>query len=1058
MLLAVLAGARQQCLSGSVEYSEEEYQQKVNQTLDFFGAESCWIDLCEESQNPTGTFMALYIEEVVAVCAGAQLDLVNQCLVDGVFDVLFSSGPENRTFVGENMPRRVLQMLSHNGTEPSSRCGPSEEDIGPFIGLMLHGVEQNCTASGVLISQADLSTAYEELVKLFLAPPHCWGDNSTQGCNDYQEGVPQDDNDDDGGLEFYYDVAVKYVEQCAGLDFDMDDCFISTAFDMLTSGQPLRRRRFLQESSPCDSAGVVVPEEILLGVFSSARMQCFSKSISYTTEEYEQRMNQMKDFFGAESCWIDLCEETMDPSDTFMTIFMESAAECAGSESEVVNKCLWDNVISFLGSMIFEQVDSSGAPRRMLSHNDTAGDMCQRPSDAEISGYISPVLMEAGQSCIDDGEILGQADIDAAYSELVKMVLASPKCYGAPIDTECENKDAETTQDEIDSDFVRFVREGVSGMILSCAGVEVDTCVSSKSLELLYEKVHSCAPPTIDEVGLGQIAGVAQSWCLSKSMAVGGDDHHQAVDNMMNLVSSSGCWEDICHRDEVKNEGYRHWMGTCAYVDSAFLHSNEGSIQTEMGVELEHDKLKCMTDYILTAKKGDEEGRECSVLKLGPSVCGANFDLGMQAYVACSDGIDFTEHPTPSPVSFSMSYSFEQGPLGWDDFKWNDVVEVPVEGIQKQADPIEMEYLPYEMSFSYSFDDVPFDPFDDMWELSMSYGYDDSFEHDDDDSFKHDDDEPLSPRERLARSYVMEVCHFLESMQYNRAARDCMKPVCEIGLEGAFLPNSGGDIEEPSVSSVSPSAVPTRSPSSMPLGDVKASNTTSPSRSPSAKPNSAPTTMKPTSFKPTTLPPTKSPTASPTKAKFGSVDVKFDAAITLEGINVSDLDFTALGAVIDLLEKVFASFLPEGALVRLLKVGGVPVTRRMLRNLQDSAQGVEVEFEVTITQTCEDAECSNSEDISAAVYSDATTKLQKKVEDGSLTTAIQEEADADGVPELTNVSIKPDSLKASAPTVTVKKVDPETDDDPTDDDSASSAIKSAIALLVVTASVLFFAV
>jgi hypothetical protein len=365
------------------------------------------------------------------------------------------------------------------------------------------------------------------------------------------------------------------------------------------------------------------------------------------------------------------------------------------------------------------------------------------------------------------------------------------------------------------------------------------------------------------------------------------------------------------------------------------------------------------------------------------------------------------------------------------------------------------------MSFSYSFDDVPFD---DMWVHSMSYGYDDSYDHDDD-FYVHgeddDDDEPLSPREKLARAYVMKVCHFLESMQYNRAARDCMKPICEIGVEGVFLPKSGGDGGEPI-------AVPTSKPS----GDVVISNTTSTTPSPSVKPNTTPkpTTLQPTKapttsttkptimIKPTTISLTKTPTASLTKAKFGSVDVKFEAAVTIEGINVSDLDFTALGAVVDLLEKVFASFLPEGALVRLLKIGGVPVTRRMLRNLQDDAQGVDVEFEVTITETCEDAECSNSKDISDSVYSDATTKLQKNVEDGSLTTAIQEEADADGVSELANVSIKPDSLKASAPTVTVKQADPETDNDPTDDDSASSAIKSTIALLVVSTSVLLFTV
>jgi hypothetical protein len=131
MLLALLSGARQQCLSGSVEYSEEEYQQKAQQMLDFFGAESCWIDLCEESKDPTGALIMYHIEEA-ASCAGAQLDLVNQCLLDGVFDILLSFGSENQTFAGENMHRLVPQMVvAHNGTEPTGGCGPTEEDIGP---------------------------------------------------------------------------------------------------------------------------------------------------------------------------------------------------------------------------------------------------------------------------------------------------------------------------------------------------------------------------------------------------------------------------------------------------------------------------------------------------------------------------------------------------------------------------------------------------------------------------------------------------------------------------------------------------------------------------------------------------------------------------------------------------------------------------------------------------------------------------------------------------------------------------------------------------------------
>jgi hypothetical protein len=456
-----------------------------------------------------------------------------------------------------------------------------------------------------------------------------------------------------------------------------------------------------------------------------------------------------------------------------------------------------------------------------------------------------------------------------------------------------------------------------------------------------------------------------------------------------------------------------------------------------------------MTDYILTAAGGDGESQECGVLDLGPNVCGADFALGIQAFLACSGDIVFTEHPTPSPVSFSMSYSFEQNPIGWDDFKWADAelnigkeedVGVPIETpVTKVEDlPEDIEYIPYEMSFSYSFDDVTFD---DLLEQSMSY--------DDDDHM--DDDEPKSPHEALARAYVMEVCHVLESIQYNLAVRNCMEPLCEIGIEGAFVSVSNTD---PAINTTQSTPAPT-TPAPAPLAP-SVSPTTKATIKPTAtvatlKPTAAATTLKPTALKPTTPTSTSRPTASPTKAKFGTIDVKFEAAVTLDGINVADLDFTALGAIVDLLEKVFASILPAGALVRLLKIGGISVTRRMLRNLQED-QGVEVEFEVIVSRTCDDAECSNSDVLSASVYNDVTANLQAKVEDGSLSTAIQEEADAEGVSELANVSVKPDSLKASAPTVTVKKADPDDDDD----DSASCTFKSNIALLVILASVFLF--
>jgi len=1007
MLLALLSGARGQCLYKSIEYTEEEYEQRRAQVLGFFGAESCWIDLCEEFMNPSEAFMMLFVEEV-ADCAGAQLDLVNQCLVDGVFDLMFSLGDENNTdVVGADMSRRVLRVLSNDETDVSTQCeSPSEDELGPFVGLLLVTIEQNCTASGELIGQSELETAYSELLKLFIAPPQCWGGDAV-GCED------QSQNDEDDGLD-NTDIAITFVEKCSGIDLDMDDCFTAQSLEMLISGQDMSRRRYLEhndDSYSCNDASPGYSEETLLSVFASARQLCSSYSIEYSTEEYEQRTSKLLDFFDADSCFISLCEETINPTDTYLTILFEVAAECAGIESDMVNQCLWDQVVSIaVSSMMEDENDGPDMLRRKLSH-ESVDDMCYKPSEAEIAWFVTPVLMEAGHSCAQLGEEFGQAEIDTVYNEFVKLVTAPPKCFGEPTSSPCNGGGVDKkSQDEIDSKYTEHVQGNALGALMSCSNA-VETCVMKKSIEILLGNMDSCAVPVIDELGIKEVADKAVSWCTNDRQ---NNDHLQAIHDMMQLMTKSECWAGVCQNEGFKNWVYSSWMNACSYTDSKFMFSSLDSTITDSGMLLSNDKLKCMADYILAAKASDEESHECSVLQLGPNVCGTDFDLGLQSYMSCTDDIVYTEHPTPSPMfeEFSMSYSFE------DPFEWAGEFQVPGEL------PEDMEFLPYDMSFSYSFDD--------LIGHSMSYDY-----------------EPPSPHEELAQSCVMEVCHLLESLQYNLAARDCMEPICDLGIEGAlgaFLytpkanePTYGPQIESSSAPSIELPTAPSTSP-------------ILPSLFPSASPTASPTakaTIAPTKK------PTSSPTVSPTKAKFGSVDVKFEAAVTLNGINVADLDFTALGEVVALLEKVFASAIPEGALVRLLKIGGVSVSRRMLRELQDDEQGVEVEFEVIITKTCDDTECSNSEDISAAAYNEVTGELQRKVEDGSLSTAIQEEADAEGISELANVSVKPDSLKASEPQVTVRKADPDTDDTTDDDDSSSLAFQSTIALAIVSAAVLF---
>jgi hypothetical protein len=464
-----------------------------------------------------------------------------------------------------------------------------------------------------------------------------------------------------------------------------------------------------------------------------------------------------------------------------------------------------------------------------------------------------------------------------------------------------------------------------------------------------------------------------------------------------------------------------------------------------------------MVDYILLEKRGGaDESYECTMIQLGPNVCGADFSLGIEAYAHCSDGVPPTDH-------FSMSYSFEQSIADEEDSHWARMLEYELSlslslsmSVGYDHTSPQPSYIDDDLSMSYSYDD----------NLSMSYGYNDDDKTNDDDLLHHGQ----------AYEYVSEVCHLLELIHYNPVINDCMESMCDIKIDDVLARNYVGmpPTSNPTLNpSASPSASPTLldTPTPQPTqeeGNFVSSPTSEPTSLPTLKPATASPTVKPVAMSPTSRPTTPKPsskptvkptsklttgpTASPTKAGRGSVDVKFDVSVTLRGIKASELDFTALDAVINLLEKVFAQMLPQSAKVRLLKVGGVSVTRRLLRSLEDSEDGVDVEFEVIITKECDDATCSNSEDLSAAAYDAVTTDIKTKVNDGSLSTAIQEEAESEGVSELASVTVKPDSLVTGEAKVTVKQAS--TNDDEVD--SASHSYSTALSIAVVSFSVLLF--
>eukprot|EP00804_Cyclotella_cryptica_P013363 CCRYP_005136-RD/>CCRYP_005136-RD protein AED:0.04 eAED:0.04 QI:1304/1/1/1/0.8/0.66/6/293/1173 len=1061
-LLAVMTTSRAQCTVSGLPIADKEFESTLSAFQSVISNSTCFEAMCDQFTNPSIEFIDMMFDEA-ARCAHVLLDF-DQCIHDNLLEIMFLwGGSSDNAFDGnETSFRRSLQAVI-DGNDTSCKK-PNEHQLHMEATWMLDAAQRSC--SNVTFSTSDFDKAVSDLVTIF-GTPQCFGETDCYDDNTLNSTV-MNMNDDtyvdnaSDGLDFFINIGISFVEQCTGLSLDRDDCLVSTAIDIITSGEGRSLQRFLQEQGDGTCSAPEFDEAVLRGLFDGARQQCSSKYIEYSTAEYEDRTSRLLSFFGAESCWISLCEESMNQSDNFMMLIFEEIAACAGAEVDVVNQCLWEQAFNLLVSLDGAGDNQPMPARRALQAigggNDTSYDMCYVPTEADAGPFIGSLLMEAGQRCAELGEHLDQTDIDIAYSELIKFFLAPPECWGASDAGGCNDTGvpSKKSEDEIDTFFVDFVRESAMEMLMQCAGLQEQTCIFSRSVEILSSTMQSCTPPSIDESGITQIADSARLGCIDESAPSDGNEYHQAVDDLMQFMSQPYCWEDLCEQDTHKNAILSGWMYTCSSTDLIFLYSNAESTVSDNGIILENDKLKCMSDYIILKKRRVEESRECSILQLGPDVCGADFELGKEAYMHCS-GDDFpTEHPTPSPVSFSMSYSFEND-FGWEDFNWADLPT-------------------YDLSFSYSFDD--------MIGQSMSYQYDDD---------RRDDDYPVS-NHGFAYAYISEVCNLLEMIQYNVAAKDCLRPVCDIGIDSVLLLNTGNSNDTASntdddvIANTDDGANTNNDDdttahsdddyaASTDNGDDLIAETGSPppslylsSSPPTARPTAKPTqrTPKPTT-KLTTMPtpkptpklsvkaslkPTTGPTASPTKAQVGSVDVKFDVAVTLAGISVSDLDFTALGAVVDLLEKVFASVLPEGAKIRILKIAGVPVTRRLLRLLEEG-QGVDVEFEVIITEQCNDSACNNSEDLSATVYGEVTSDLKAKVEDGTLSTVIQEEADAEGVSELANVSVKNDSLKASVPTVTVKPAPTSTEnDDVTDDDSASSTYESTMSIFTIVASVL----
>jgi len=312
--------------------------------------------------------------------------------------------------------------------------------------------------------------------------------------------------------------------------------------------------------------------------------------------------------------------------------------------------------------------------------------------------------------------------------------------------------------------------------------------------------------------------------------------------------------------------------------------------------------------------------------------------------------------------------------------------------------------------------------------MSMSYGYGDS-----DDVVKPPPPPPVDP-DRDTR-LMEDFCLIMEQLSSDEG-KQCLLPLCgDVGADNDD--GAGGD--DNALETFAPSTVPSSEPSSSPSAQ--------PSSSPSAVPSVAPSPAY-----------SASPSSAPsTETSNGVVEIRYEASIKVENLDVSSIPTTpgeALNKLINVLTASIGKFLPESTTVQITRIGGVLVVdigttgtaarystvtatttttsdgRLRRYRLLQADTGVEIEFEVVSTLECDDAECTDAGTMSSQAYETMTQDMAQAVDSGDLTTALQEEATAADVVALASITIN--SFEAEEPTVTITEGN--------DDDSAAAVI------------------
>jgi hypothetical protein len=805
---------------------------------------------------------------------------------------------------------------------------------------------------------------------------------------------------------------LEKVASCAAVNINFDSCLMKNVMATIPILLNNSDGGFNEICEPPD-----IDEYVIQNLFLQAQATCTYGGIQVESKEVEDSIAATTQMLSKKSCWMSMCNDIEnEANDTIKAgnkivkdFIIESIGECSGVQLDL-NSCIANTALD----MILYQAmagDEGERARRLLdsSLNNTqyynyygsygyneTGTMCVPP--VIDFTVISDIVTAAEQSCIMSG-----ADMSNDSAE--EIMLAINKLFSAESCWMSMCNDIENEANSLEDQAKDFIGEKLQlkemslTYVLGCASVEfeLDSCLESSIVDKM--------------LSYQDITTAVKDNTPQKNHPLSTVDEFGNVNNDRKLLQLQDC--PIPHLGSHEVEVFiSEASEQCAISGHQVSEQEKESVKGKMSVLFNAEdcwESICHEDSFLTLTSNKMQhclNVDLPVTMTNPQVVLRNPKKYVEDsrlacmidYVMRIDRSDFIMDMNPDQTSVQCF------PPGFNEMK----ILCPT-----LLGPEAMSQCP-----------APKRPIhnDDFWsggdDLSYDYGYDFSF------SYEYHVDDYLSydfgdkDDDHSDGDLINDMCQILEVMS-SKKGQECLLPLCELfdSENGWFDPESKDDKKS------IPSANPTMQPAPAPIS------------------------------------PTLSPTASPTPVpKMGKVEIKFEAAIVLN-MNMTDVPTqpSELVGILAVLTKVINEFLPPDASARILRIGDVDVARRNLRKLQE---GLKVDFEVIMTKECDTASCTGATEMADDMYEGVTTEFQDAVSDGSLTTAIQDEAEKENIPVLQDVSVDEDSFEADDVTVKVETVSIPNDDendDSNDDGTESSGVRwySGLHFIITFATILF---